>query len=153
MEGVGPRRPDGTPGAMFNIGPLELMVILLLALVVVGPSRLPEVGRSIGRGLRELRKVQDEVRDSINFDLDADPAPPKPAPRPRTPRSTATGRAAAPATPIEPDIEPDDDVPAAGPSDDPIGRRGAGAGAGPAPTVEPPPASPNGATPGEPPQE
>jgi sec-independent protein translocase protein TatA len=58
---------------MFNIGPLELMVILLLALVVVGPSKLPEVGRSIGRALREFRKVQDEVRDSINFNLDAEP--------------------------------------------------------------------------------
>jgi TatA/E family protein of Tat protein translocase len=64
---------------MFNIGPLELMVILLLALVVVGPSKLPEVGRSIGRALREFRKVQDEVRDSINFNLDAEPVTPRPA--------------------------------------------------------------------------
>ena len=89
---------------MFNIGPLELMVILLLALVVVGPSRLPEVGRSIGKGLRELRKVQDEVRDSINFDLDAEPKPPRPAPRPRTPRSTPTAdEPETPATPIEPE--------------------------------------------------
>lgn len=73
---------------MFNIGPLELLVILLLALVVVGPSRLPEVGRSIGKGLRELRKVQDEMRDSINFNLD-EPIRPKPVPRkPRTPERT-----------------------------------------------------------------
>lgn len=72
---------------MFNIGPLELMVILLLALVVVGPSRLPEVGRSIGKGLRELRKVQDEVRDSINFNLDEPIRPPKPTPAPRASRT------------------------------------------------------------------
>jgi TatA/E family protein of Tat protein translocase len=71
---------------MFNIGPLELMVILLLALVVVGPSRLPEVGRSIGKGLRELRKVQDEMRDSINFNLDEPIRPPKPTPARRNPR-------------------------------------------------------------------
>ena len=101
---------------MFNIGPLELMVILLLALVVVGPSRLPEVGRSIGKGLRELRKVQDEVRDSINFDLDAEPKKARPAPRtttrttpaPRSPRgggppATADDEPAVPATPIEPE--------------------------------------------------
>ena len=97
---------------MFNIGPLELMVILLLALVVVGPSRLPEVGRSIGKGLRELRKVQDEVRDSINFDLDAEPKKARPAPRTtpaaRGPRRDATPAAgddepAVPATPIEPE--------------------------------------------------
>lgn len=98
---------------MFNIGPFELMVILLLALVVVGPSRLPEVGRSIGKGLRELRKVQDEVRDSINFDLDAEPKSPRPAPKPRTPRSSAArpptagapsgDDAVTPVTPIEPE--------------------------------------------------
>jgi TatA/E family protein of Tat protein translocase len=71
---------------MFNIGPLELMVILLLALVVVGPSKLPEVGRSIGRALREFRNIQDEMRDTINFNLD-EPARPRPAPRPRTART------------------------------------------------------------------
>ena len=89
---------------MFNIGPLELMIVLLLALVVVGPSRLPEVGRSIGRGLRELRKVQDEVRDSINFDLDGEPATPRSAPKPRAPRRTrAADETAVPPTPIEPE--------------------------------------------------
>ena len=89
---------------MFNIGPIELMIVLLLALVVVGPSRLPEVGRSIGRGLRELRKVQDEVRDSINFDLDGEPAAPRSAPKPRAPRRTrAAEESAVPPTPIEPE--------------------------------------------------
>ena len=91
---------------MFNIGPLELMVILLLALVVVGPSRLPEVGRSIGRGLRELRKVQDEMRDSINFNLD-EPIRPKPAPTRRTPRRTERPT---------PDPGDDDPVPAPAPA-------------------------------------
>jgi Tat protein translocase TatB subunit len=57
---------------VFNIGPLELMVVLLIALVVVGPKRLPEIGRTIGRALHELRKVQTEVRDTIRFDLDTD---------------------------------------------------------------------------------
>ena len=58
---------------MFNIGPLELMVILVIALLVVGPKRLPEVGRSIGRGLREFRKAQDEVQRSIRLSLDEEP--------------------------------------------------------------------------------
>ena len=89
---------------MFNIGPMELMLVLLIALVVVGPSRLPEVGRSIGRGLRELRKVQDEVRDSINFNLDGEPASPRPTPKPRTPRRTpGADEATVPVTPIEPE--------------------------------------------------
>jgi Tat protein translocase TatB subunit len=59
---------------MFNVGPLELMVILMVALIVVGPKRLPEIGRQIGRAFTELRRVQDEVRDTIRFDFDDDPA-------------------------------------------------------------------------------
>src|SRR6266545_1671142 len=54
---------------MLNIGPLELMVILVIALLVVGPRRLPEVGRSIGRGIREFRKAQDEVQKTIQSAL------------------------------------------------------------------------------------
>jgi Tat protein translocase TatB subunit len=57
---------------MLNIGPQELLVILIIALVVVGPQRLPELGRTIGKGLREFRKVQDEVRDMVNLGVDDD---------------------------------------------------------------------------------
>jgi sec-independent protein translocase protein TatA len=38
-----------------NIGPLEIVVVLIVALVVFGPKRLPELGRSLGRGIREFR--------------------------------------------------------------------------------------------------
>jgi sec-independent protein translocase protein TatA len=38
-----------------NIGPLELIVVLVIALVVLGPKRLPDAGRSLGRGLREFK--------------------------------------------------------------------------------------------------
>ncbi|MGE5459639.1 MAG: twin-arginine translocase TatA/TatE family subunit, partial [Solirubrobacterales bacterium] len=55
---------------MFNIGPQELLVILLVALVIVGPQRLPELSRTIGRGLREFRKAQDEVKKTIRLGLD-----------------------------------------------------------------------------------
>jgi Tat protein translocase TatB subunit len=50
---------------MFNIGTPELLVVLVIAMVVVGPERLPELARWIGRGVRELRKVQDDVRDIV----------------------------------------------------------------------------------------
>jgi Tat protein translocase TatB subunit len=53
---------------MLNIGPLELMLILLIALVVVGPRKLPDLGRTIGNGLREFRKAQDEVRKSLQLE-------------------------------------------------------------------------------------
>jgi len=64
---------------MFNIGPPELLVVLLIALVVVGPRRLPEIGRQVGRALHDFRKVQTEVKDAIRFDLDAEEPPTKPA--------------------------------------------------------------------------
>lgn len=40
---------------MFNVSPLEIMVLLVIALVVLGPQRLPEMARSVGRGMREFR--------------------------------------------------------------------------------------------------
>jgi TatA/E family protein of Tat protein translocase len=66
---------------MFNIGPLELMVILVIALLVVGPHRLPEVGRSIGRGIREFRKAQDEVQKTIQAALNEPASTARPVPR------------------------------------------------------------------------
>ena len=74
---------------MFNIGPTELIVILVLALIVFGPKRLPEIGRSIGRSLREFRRASDEIRGEIERDLDDDDLPttrsePKTTPSPRT---------------------------------------------------------------------
>ena len=41
---------------MTNIGPMELVVVLAIALIVLGPKRLPEVGRSVGNGLREFKE-------------------------------------------------------------------------------------------------
>ncbi len=54
---------------MPNIGPLEVLVVLIIALVVFGPKRLPELGRSLGKGIREFRgsisgEHEDEDTDS-----------------------------------------------------------------------------------------
>jgi sec-independent protein translocase protein TatA len=40
----------------FGIGPAELAIVLVLALIILGPKRLPEVGRSVGRGMREFKE-------------------------------------------------------------------------------------------------
>ena len=53
---------------MLNIGPQELIVVMIVALLVVGPQRLPELSRQIGRGLREFRKLQDDMKGLVNLD-------------------------------------------------------------------------------------
>ena len=63
---------------MFNIGPLELIVILVVALLVVGPQKLPELGRSIGRGVREFRRAQEEIQRTLHLSLDDDEPPTRP---------------------------------------------------------------------------
>ncbi len=40
----------------FNIGPLELIIVLIIALIVLGPKKLPDAGRSLGRGMREFKE-------------------------------------------------------------------------------------------------
>ncbi len=40
---------------MPNVGPMELLVVLIIALIVFGPKRLPELGRSLGKGIREFK--------------------------------------------------------------------------------------------------
>jgi sec-independent protein translocase protein TatA len=54
----------------FNVGPLELVLVLVVALVVLGPKRLPEVGKSIGNGMREFKDAisgnsKDEDEDEV----------------------------------------------------------------------------------------
>ncbi|PTL56670.1 Sec-independent protein translocase subunit TatA/TatB [Paraconexibacter algicola] len=49
---------------MPNIGPMELVIVLAIALIVLGPKKLPEVGRSVGNGLREFKEsISGERRD------------------------------------------------------------------------------------------
>lgn len=50
---------------MFNIGMPELIIIFLVALVVFGPRRLPQIGRVIGRALNEFRKGMQELNKAI----------------------------------------------------------------------------------------
>ena len=51
---------------MPQIGPAEILVILLVGLLVFGPKRLPEIGRQVGRGMRELRRFQDTVKGELD---------------------------------------------------------------------------------------
>jgi sec-independent protein translocase protein TatA len=54
----------------------ELIIVLIIALVIFGPKRLPELGGSLGKGIREFRKATNELQDSIKTDT-AEPLPPQ----------------------------------------------------------------------------
>jgi TatA/E family protein of Tat protein translocase len=65
---------------MFGIGVQELAIIFVLALLIFGPKRLPELARTVGKGLAEFRKASGDLRQT--FDLSADPPPQRPPPPP-----------------------------------------------------------------------
>jgi sec-independent protein translocase protein TatA len=65
---------------MPNIGPLELAIVLIIALVVFGPKRLPELGRSLGKGIREFRgSVSGDSHDEPEQPRESIEAPKSPA--------------------------------------------------------------------------
>src|SRR5687768_1948738 len=103
-----------------SIGPGELILILIIALVVLGPGKLPDVAQSLGRSVREFRKAATDVTDAGKLDATA-----------TTPTATASPAtpAMAPLAPVAPtpaeevpttDAAPDSGSPAgAAPANDP----------------------------------
>ena len=55
---------------MFNLGPLELVAIFVVALLVFGPDKLPEMGRQVGKAVREFRKFQASMQGQVREVLD-----------------------------------------------------------------------------------
>jgi TatA/E family protein of Tat protein translocase len=65
---------------MPNIGPVELVIILVIALLVIGPGKLPDVGSALGKSIREFRKAASDVQESVKLDAPVAPAAQAPAP-------------------------------------------------------------------------
>jgi TatA/E family protein of Tat protein translocase len=55
---------------MFGIGMPELIIILVIALIVIGPKKLPDLAKALGRGMAEFRKATQEIKDSLELDED-----------------------------------------------------------------------------------
>jgi len=68
---------------MFGIGMPELLLILAVALIVIGPKKLPDLARALGRGLSEFKKATDELKNTLHEESRAEhksetlPAPPR----------------------------------------------------------------------------
>lgn len=60
---------------MPNIGPAEILVILVIALLVFGPRKLPELGKSLGAGIREFRRGTAGLKEELEGSLRETPAP------------------------------------------------------------------------------
>ena len=70
----------------FNIGPVELIIVLIIALLVVGPRRLPEMGQAVGKTIREFRKASSDVSEAVSLE-------PQTKPKDATPPTTLRGEA------------------------------------------------------------
>jgi len=82
---------------MFDIGLQEMLVIGVIALLVFGPSKLPELGRMVGRAMREFRRASDEFRSTVETNLNLNDSDPVIHTTPSTP---------APATTLPSELEP-----------------------------------------------
>lgn len=86
---------------MPNLGFGEILIILILALVIFGPRRLPEMGRTIGKSLRELRRATSDLRTELESDIE----PPAETAEQRR-RRLAARKAKVESPPVPPEGEP-----------------------------------------------
>jgi len=63
---------------MFGLGFGEILIILVLALLLLGPSKLPEAAKQLGKGLRDFRKATDDLKQQFEGELYAEPRPQRP---------------------------------------------------------------------------
>ena len=70
---------------MFNIGPQEMFILFLIIILLFGAKRIPEIGRSIGRGIQEFKKGMREVESEINQPDKTEPPKPHALEEPKKP--------------------------------------------------------------------
>jgi len=87
---------------MGSLGLPEIAFIFVIALLIFGPKKLPELGRTLGRGMAEFRRATDELKRSINTELALDETPGPPALRTRRLEDPAETKYREPATVASP---------------------------------------------------
>jgi sec-independent protein translocase protein TatA len=95
---------------MPNIGPVELVILLVIALLVIGPGKLPDVGSALGKSIREFRKAASDVQESVKLDAPVAPAVPAPAPPAPVAQAVVAPPPAAPAPSVLATVEPPNEL-------------------------------------------
>jgi sec-independent protein translocase protein TatB len=96
---------------MFGIGTGELVIILVLALILLGPQRLPDAAKQIGKGLREFRKATEDLKQQFESELYSTDDKPKPTLVPPAAGAVAGSEAAAMIPPGGVPAQPAGEVP------------------------------------------
>ena len=78
-----------------GIGPLHLLIVLVIALIIIGPGKLPSVGKALGESIREFRKSVSDVKESVSLEPTQATAPAVALPPPVAPASEPPVAAAA----------------------------------------------------------
>jgi sec-independent protein translocase protein TatA len=99
----------------FNVGPVELIIVLVIALLVIGPRRLPEMGNAVGKTIREFRNASSDISEATSLETESKPAA---TPASAAPAAAPTQAAEAPATETPPDEPPPAAAPAESKSSD-----------------------------------
>jgi Tat protein translocase TatB subunit len=74
---------------MFGLGLPEIVIILIVALLVVGPAKLPELAKTLGKAFNDFRKMADEVKETFDEDVVKEDEAPKKIPETKEPQETA----------------------------------------------------------------
>jgi TatA/E family protein of Tat protein translocase len=86
-----------------GIGPVELIIVLVIALIVVGPGRLPDVGAALGKSIREFRQAASDTKDAVSIEQkpqsEGGPSATTPAAAPAPTPAEATAVGISPAVP------------------------------------------------------
>jgi TatA/E family protein of Tat protein translocase len=83
-----------------ELSPLHLILILIIALLILGPGKLPDVGAALGKSIKEFRKATSDIQETVRVDTSPLPPTPQPAAAAPAPIAASTAPSPLPAAPV-----------------------------------------------------